>query len=48
MKGVRVDKPLDWSSLECIECGSPPSYVGVNFQNDVFYVCKDCKKELYD
>jgi len=48
MKGVRIDKPIDWSRLVCIECSSSPDYVGVNSQNDVFYICNDCKMEYYE
>jgi len=48
VKGVRVDKPIDWSKLECIECLSPPRWVGVNSKNEAWYVCQICKEELYE
>jgi len=52
MKGVRVNKPMDWDRLECIECTSSPDWLGIiykkNYNPETFYICNDCKMEYYE
>jgi hypothetical protein len=38
---------LEYDELECIECGKQPHYI-VTTNEDAFFLCKACKKELYD
>jgi len=42
---------LEFDELECIECVKQPHYIvmdSTNLSEGAFFLCKDCKKELYD